>query len=164
MTREMLDERLDNLLDDALRLPEAPPGLSDRVLGATAEAFAAHRRRKPSAAGGRRVLARIGPGLLSLAATMALAAGAALWIASMRAQVPVEPVPGGGSIASVDPQATPVDAAWNASIDDAITLLALQVEMVDLRWDETWAEPHEGVEDAVLRWELEAMSGEEMVF
>ncbi len=163
---DRIDAELEAMLDHALAPEPAPPGLTDRIVAATAP-----RLRSP----GRRahrdgVLARLGPAVLGLAAAVALSGAAALYVATLRQQVGPATidrasaflVAATGHAATSGPSDFSLDAPPGTDLDTRITLLALQFELVDSR--ELWAPPSDGIADAALAAELESFADPAMFF
>lgn len=143
---ELSDARLEQLLGVALGVPAEPTDLADRIVSHTALKVERLGNR-------RRVAGRIWPSLVELAAVLGLAVCAAWWVAS-REQSPTPPVP----TLALD---LPLDATLDARIDDQIALLGLQVDVVASK--DLW-NSGEGMDEALLPYELDALALDPMVF
>lgn len=142
---DVLDPKLESLLDAALAV--APPAeLADRIVAATQPLVSA---------AGPTVLARIGSTVMGLAAVLALAVGAAAWLAMM--DQPLEP-----GVESRLAELEVIDAGRDADIDEQITLLALQIDLAER--DDWWAPADEGLDRATLQYQLEALSSDPAIF
>lgn len=153
---DRIDPRYESLLDLALAPEPAPPGLADRIVAATT----------PHLYRGRRdaVIARIRPALFAAAAAVACAVGAALYVGSL--QQPAA-APLGHPVATADPAPAaapglPIETPRETFLDSQITMLALQVELVNSR--DLWSSPSQTIEDATLAAELETFTDPVMFF
>lgn len=148
------EDILGSLLDGALAAPAAPAGLADRIVAATAPHVARRANRSP-------VLARIGPALLGLAAVMAFATAASLWVAATTDAPRSSPT---GPLAenTVEPEALPLVSFAESELDDQIQLLALYVDVVGAR--QVWSGPGDSMEEAAVSEGFESLADAGLAF
>ena len=151
------DARLSARLDEALAPAAAPAGLIDRIYLETVTALPGGTRPRWMHAG---VLARLGSAGLTLAATLALAAGVSLWLAS-----PQPPESAAGRIASAGAAGLDaldgLDAADHAAhggLDQQIALLEMQIDLVDA--GRAWPGPREAYDHAFMLDTIDGMVGD----
>lgn len=168
---DAIDARLEGLLDEALAAPEAGTELAERVLRATRpllprDGTGSGLRLVGGPAGRRRVagwsaVARSG---LALAATLALAVGAAVWVAAVQ-EDPAGPMSPRSLTELSDPLGA-LDALATleagSGIDYDLTVLSLQVDMMDFR--DPWTPADRSLENAALREDLSATMSESVFF
>ena len=146
-----IDPDLEALLDDALAV-QPPAGLADRIVAATQP------RLSQSARGA--VVGRIGPAAAALAAVLALALGAAMWIAALDG-----PAGTGAPLGAVESRLAELealDAARDADIDQQLTLMALQVDLAERA--DWWASASEEMDRTTLQHQLDVLSGDPAIF
>lgn len=143
---DQIDPQLESLLDQALAV-SPPAGLADRIVAATESQLGAD---APA------VLGRIGRTMLAMAAAVAIALGAAAWLAVMQLQTDAG---GTGPGVEMGLAHLVLDTSQGADIDEQITLLTLQVDLAES--DDWWAPAGEGLDRSMLQYQLEALSSDE---
>lgn len=159
------DPTLERLLDEALAAPVADAGADarlSRILAATEPMV----RGQAHHAG---VLARfpvVRTSVLSLAATLALAVGTAAWVATVQRTDVADVVQDARPLMAVG-DAIDWDAAQlvtSAPIDDQLTMLSLQFDLIGDVRDPWAAAPDEHLDAAVLREDLEMVAADPLTF